>query len=59
MRIGTQQQQNNQDRYVNEVVPSRTWTLMGSVWCITLKFGHKLFLYVSVQLDDMLRSWKK
>ena len=26
---------NNQDRYVNELVPPRTWTLLGSVWCIT------------------------
>ena len=35
MRIETQQQHNNQDSYVNEVVPPRTWTLLGSVWCIT------------------------
>ena len=26
---------NNQDRYVNEFVPPKTWTLPGSVWCIT------------------------
>ena len=37
MKTGTQQQHNNQDRYVNELVPPRTWTLLGSVWCITLK----------------------
>ena len=35
MKMGTQQHQNNQDRYVNELVPTRTWTLLGSVWCIT------------------------
>ena len=35
MKMGTQQQHNNQDRYVNELVPPRTWTLLGSVWCIT------------------------
>ena len=34
MKMGTQQH-NNQDRYVNELVPPRTWTLLGSVWCIT------------------------
>ena len=26
MKMGTQQQHNNQDRYVNELVPPRTWT---------------------------------
>ena len=31
MKMGTQQQHNNQDRYVNELVPPRTWTLLGSV----------------------------
>ena len=51
MKIRTQQQHNNQDRYVNELVPPRTWTLLGSVWCITKKFGHKLFLSLSAQLD--------
>ena len=25
-RMGTQQQYNNQDRYVNEFVPPKTWT---------------------------------
>ena len=35
IKMGTQQQHNNQDRYVNELVPPRTWTLLGSVWCIT------------------------
>ena len=27
MSMGTQQQYNNQDRYVNEFVPPKTWTL--------------------------------
>ena len=27
VRMGTQQQYNNQDRYVNEFVPPKTWTL--------------------------------
>ena len=31
MKMGTQQQHNNQDRYVNDLVPPRTWTLLGSV----------------------------
>ena len=35
IKMGTQQQNNNQDRNVNELVPPRTWTLLGSVWCIT------------------------
>ena len=35
MKMGTQQQHNNQDKHVNELVPPRTWTLLGSVWCIT------------------------
>ena len=35
MKMGTQQQHNNQDRYVNELVPPKTWTLLSSVWCIT------------------------
>ena len=34
MKMGTQQQHSNQDRYVNELVPPRKWTLLGSVWCI-------------------------
>ena len=29
MQMGTQQQHNNQDRYVNEFVPPRKWTLLG------------------------------
>ena len=57
MKKGAQQQHNNQDRYVNELVPPRTWTLLGSVWCITLiKFGHKLFLFLSAQLDNVLKN---
>ena len=56
MKMGTQQQHNNQDRYVNELVPPRTWTL-GSVWVqsgvLPKKFGHKLFLSLSAQLDNV------
>ena len=29
MKMGTQQQHNNQDGYVYELVPPRTWTLLG------------------------------
>ena len=29
MKMGTQQEHNNQDRYVIELVPPRTWTLLG------------------------------
>ena len=35
MRMGTQQQYNNQDRCVNEFDPPRTWTLSCSVLCTT------------------------
>ena len=35
MRMGAQEQHNNQDRYIYEAVPPRTWALLGSVWCIT------------------------
>ena len=42
MKMGTQQQHNNQDRYVNELVPPKTWTLLGSVWCITLKIWTQI-----------------
>ena len=44
MRMGTQQQYNNQDRYVKEFVPPR----LCSVWCITqtnLDTNHS-FLYL-------------
>ena len=37
MKMGTQQQHNNQDRYVNELVPPRKWTLLGSVLVYYLK----------------------
>ena len=53
------QQYNDQDRYVNEFVPPRTWTLPCSVWCITLKNGHKLLLSLSDQLDNVWNSRKK
>ena len=42
MKMGTQQQHNNQDRYVNELVPPRKWTLLGSVWCITYKIWTQI-----------------
>ena len=29
MKMGTQQQHNNKDRYVNELVPARTWDSTG------------------------------
>ena len=35
MRMETQQQYNNQDRYVNEFAPPKTWTLPCLVLCIT------------------------
>ena len=52
MRIGTQQQHNNLDRYVNELVPPRTWTPLQS-GVLPRKFGHKLFLTLSAQLDNV------
>ena len=55
MKMGAQQQHNNQDRYVNELVPPRTWTLLGSLptGVLPIKFGHKLFLSLSAQLDNV------
>ena len=40
MKMGTQQQHNNQDRYVNELVPPRTWTLLGSPGRVARSAGH-------------------
>ena len=53
MEMGTQQQHNNQDRYVNELVPPRTWTLLVQSSVLPKKFGHKLFLSLSAQLDNV------
>ena len=53
MKMGTQQQHNNQDRYVNELVPPRTWTLLGQSGVLPKKFGHKSFLSLSAQLDNV------
>ena len=54
MKMGTQHQYNNQDRYVNEFVPTRTWTLLCSVFNVLPKqFGHKLLFSLSAQLDDV------
>ena len=49
-KMGTQQQHNNQDRYVNELVPPRTWVQSG---VLPKKFGHKLFLSLSAQLHNV------
>ena len=43
MKMGTQQQHNNQDRYVNELVPPRKWTLLGSIWCISGKRNESMW----------------
>ena len=53
MKMGTQQQHNNQDRYVNELVPPRTWTLPVQSSVLPKKLGHKLFLSLSAQLDNV------
>ena len=52
MKMGAQQQHNNQDRYVIELVPPRKWTLLVS-GVLPKKFGHKLFLSLSAQLDNV------
>ena len=52
MKMGTQQQHNN-DRYVNELVPPRTWTLLGESGVLPKKFGHKLSLSLSAQLENV------
>ena len=54
MKMGTQQQHNNQDRYVNEFVPpiehGLYWVQSG---VLPKKFGHKVFLSLSAQLDNV------
>ena len=55
MKMGTQQQHNNQDRYVNDLVPPTVehglyWVQSG---VLPKKFGHKLFLSLSTQLDNV------
>ena len=47
MRMGTQQQYNNQDRYVNEFVPPKTWTTVFSLVYYLKNLDTKyLFLYL-------------
>ena len=54
MRMGTQQQYNNQDRYVNEFAPPRTWTLLSSSQVYYLKkIGHRLILSLIGRLDNI------
>ena len=52
--MGTQQQHNNKDMYVNDLVPPREhglyWVQSG---VIPKKIGHKLFLSLSAQLDNV------
>ena len=53
MKMGTQQQHNNQDRYVNinliHLEHGLYWVQSG---VLPKKFGHKLFLSLSAQLDN-------
>ena len=42
MKMGTQQQHNHQDRYVNELVPPRKWTLLKVVIITDLGQRQKL-----------------
>ena len=51
--MGTQQHYNNQDRYVNEFVPPKTWTLPCKSGVLPKKIGHKSFLSLSAQLDNV------
>ena len=46
MKMGTQQQHNNQDRYVNELVPPRTWTLLSLVYYLKNLDTNYSFLYL-------------
>ena len=57
MRMGTQQQHNNQDRYVNEVDPHGLYCVQSGV--LPRKLGHKLLLSLSAQSDYVRKSWKK
>ena len=49
----------NQDRYVNELVPPRNGLYWVQSGVLPKKFGHKLFLSLSAQLDNVWKSWKK
>ena len=53
MKMGTQQQHNNQDRYVNELVPPRQGLYWVQSGALSKKFGHKLFLSLSAQLNNV------
>ena len=54
MKMGTQQQHKNQDRYVNEhlfhLENGLYWVQSG---VLPKKFGHKLFFSLSAQLDNV------
>ena len=53
MKMGTQQQHNNQDRYVNELVPPEHGLYWVQSAVLPKKIGHKLFLSLSAQLDNV------
>ena len=53
MKMGTQQQHNNQDRYVNELVPPKYGLYWVQSGVLPKNFGHKLFLSLSAQLDTV------
>ena len=53
MRMGTQQQYNKQDRYVNELLHLEHGLYCVQSGVLTKKFGHKLLLSLSAQLDNV------
>ena len=53
MKMGTQQQHNNQDRYVNELVPPKHGLYWVQSGVLPKKNGHKLSLSLSAQLNNV------
>ena len=53
MRMGTQQQYNNQDRYVNELFPLKHGLYHVKSGVSPKKFGHKSLLSLSAQPNNL------
>ena len=53
MRMGTQQQYNNQDRYVNELSHLKHGLYHVKSGVLPKKFGHKSLLSISAQPNNV------
>ena len=53
MKMGTQQQHNNQDRYVMNLFHLEHGLYRVQSGVLPTKFGRKLFLSLSAQLDNV------